>query len=86
MPIMRIILEEPAWPELDIDDPRVIVAMDTDASLDVTGLQAGMASGKPSVVLRVNLPDGRIILTETSLALFLTAADALKTRFGDPRT
>jgi hypothetical protein len=46
-----------------------------------------MESGKPSVCIGVFLPNnGGCVLAETSLALFLTAADALKARFGDPRT
>jgi hypothetical protein len=43
-------------------------------------------SGKPSVALGFELPDGRWVLAETSLALFLTAAEALRARYGDPRT
>jgi hypothetical protein len=40
----------------------------------------------PSVAIGVFLPNGGgCALAETSLKLFLTAADALKARFGDPR-
>lgn len=51
----------------------------------VIALAGGMASGKPSVALVVETPDGRAFLGETSLALFLSAADAFKARHGDPR-
>lgn len=52
----------------------------------VSGLSRGMASGSPSVSFIVeDLGDGRWLLAETSLKLFLTAADALRARYGDPR-
>lgn len=52
----------------------------------VAALAGGMASGKPSVGLLLPLPDGRYALAQTSLALFLAAADVLKAAHGDPRT
>jgi hypothetical protein len=52
----------------------------------ITGLAGGMESGKPSVCIGLFLPhNGGCVIGETSLALFLTAADALKARYGDPR-
>jgi len=42
-----------------------------------------MASGKTSVAFDIPLPDGRHVLAETSLELFLAAADALRARYGD---
>lgn len=51
----------------------------------IGGLAGGMASGKPSVGIHFTLPNGEGVVFETSLALFLAAADALKARFGDPR-
>lgn len=49
-------------------------------------LAGGMESGKASVAFGVSLPhDGGMVLAETSLALFLSAADAFKARYGDPR-
>ena len=51
----------------------------------VLTLDSGMASGKPSVGVVVELPDGSVVLGQTSLGLFLAAADAFKARHGDPR-
>lgn len=51
----------------------------------VAGLDHGMRSGAPSVAFCIPLPDGSVVLAETSLALLLTASDALRARFGDPR-
>lgn len=82
MPVMNIILEEPAWPEL-LDPGRKVVH--TKTAIGVAALTGGMTSGKPSVAFRIDLPDGTTVIAETSLALFLTAADALKAKYGDPR-
>jgi hypothetical protein len=81
MPSMNIVLQEPAWPELR---ERTDV-IHTTGPIGIAGLEGGMESGKPSVALRIDLPDGRVVLAETSLSLFLTAADALRARYGDPR-
>lgn len=48
-------------------------------------LDAGMTSGKPSVAFGIVLPDGHWVFAETSLALFLAAADAFRAAHGDPR-
>lgn len=53
--------------------------------IKITALDGGMVGGRPSVAISITLPDGRWVLAETSLRLFLTAADALRARFGDPR-
>lgn len=54
-------------------------------SFKIGGLPGGMTSGKPSVMMEIPLPDGTYAVVETSLALLLSAADALKARYGDPR-
>lgn len=51
----------------------------------VAALPQGTVQGRPTVAVRVELPDGTVVLAETTLALFLTAADAMKARHGDPR-
>lgn len=51
--------------------------------IGITALADGMASGRLSVMLRLDLPDGRVVLAETSLRLFLAAADALRARYGN---
>lgn len=62
-----------------------LVHLGHDAQIEVGALPGGMASGAPSVAFCFSLPDGRVVLAETSLALFLGAGDALKARYGDPR-
>ncbi|KKL91887.1 hypothetical protein LCGC14_1166620 [marine sediment metagenome] len=50
----------------------------------IAALERGMESGRPSLVLRIDLPDGRVVMQETSVRLFLAAAAAIRGRFGDP--
>jgi len=52
--------------------------------VSVGGMPNGTTSGKPVVMIGLTMPD-HILVVETTLALFLTAADALKTKYGDPR-
>lgn len=83
MPYLRVKTEADggAWPDLADKRDRVI---EVDAA-EVCGLSRGMESGKPSVAMRLDLPDGRTVIFQTSLQLFLTAADVLKAYHGDPR-
>jgi hypothetical protein len=66
------------------DDPRLIHLGD-DAHIEVGALEAGMASGAPSVAFCFELPNGQVVVAETSMKLLLAATDALKARYGDPR-
>lgn len=72
------------WADLkEKQETGKLVATET---LSVAGLSSGMKSGAPSVAIRIDLPDGRVVFAQTSLSLFLTAADTLKAVHGDPRT
>lgn len=79
---LEIILEEPAWPDLG---EEFIHLGNSASAIGITCLSRGMSSGAPSVALRLDLPDGRVVIAETSLKLFLTAADIFKAKYGDPR-
>jgi hypothetical protein len=78
MPAIVLKLEEPAWPEL-ADKPIVHLGNDAPA-IQVAYLEGGMASGKPSVALRLDLPDGTIVVAETSFELFAAAARGMEAR------
>lgn len=53
----------------------------------VGGMPEGTVGGKPTVMIGLEQPGGNgFLVVETTLALFLTAADGLKARHGDPRT
>lgn len=50
----------------------------------ISALKAGMQTGRPSVTLRIEADDGRVILAETSLRLLSSAVRAFIARYGDP--
>jgi hypothetical protein len=80
MPSLGIILDgDNSAPEMD---GKVIHHVQ---HFKVTALHGGMESGKPSVAFIIPLEDGSFVFAETSLRLFLTAADMFKARHGDPR-
>lgn len=66
---------EPPWS--DIDPERLIHQTD----LRVAILEGGMASGAPSVALRFDLPDGEVLIAETSLATFTSVMAAARGAF-----
>jgi hypothetical protein len=68
-----------------LDDVPLDQIINVEDTVRIGGLANGMSSGKPSVGIGAMLPDGRAVLIQTSLSLFLMAADALKARYGDPR-
>ena len=80
MPVIDLKLNgDGAWPELAGRDGVVVVR----EPIQIVTLDGGMASGKPSVMIRLDLPDGRLVLAETSVALFQMAAAAMTGRYGD---
>jgi hypothetical protein len=81
MEALDVILDgDNAWTELR--GPGMYTAAEWTA---VAGLADGTSGGKPAVVVRITMPDGSAVLAQTTLRLFLMAADALKARYGDPR-
>jgi len=52
-----------------------------DGVIHIAALSKGMKSGKPSISIRLNLPDGRVVVAETSMQLFLTAAAAMNIKY-----
>src|SRR5690348_2339975 len=70
MPTIHIICEgQGCWPDLkDLDaQGRTILLMNIDAPpINFALLPAGMYSGRASVAMRLELPDGRPLVTETS--------------------
>lgn len=65
------------------NDPRLTLV--ADGGLQIGGLPRGTTSGKPSVMFCAELEDGQVLVAETTLSLFLTAADGLRAVYGDPR-
>ncbi len=81
MPVIMVILDgEGAAADLQGREKDVIVLS---GSFTVMALVRGMASGRPSLMLRFDLPDGRVVLQETSLGAWQMASAALRGKFGE---
>ena len=73
MTTIRVIADgDDAWVDLkdwvESGDPRLVMAMGNDTVWQLTFLERGMESGAASIGLRLDLPDGRIVVAETSWA------------------
>ncbi len=68
--------------------PGTLPAKTVQGTLEgVAILEGGMESGKTSVMLKVDLPDGSVAIVQTSAAMLLTLAAGCRgamERFGDP--
>jgi hypothetical protein len=61
-----------------------LIDLSDDSTIVVTGFEHGMESGAPSVALGFKLPDGRVVLAQTSWRLFAMAFHALAGKFQTP--
>jgi len=79
MPVLDIKLDgDRCWPDLaDKASAGQIVETQTIA---VALLPGGMTSGAAAVAIRIDLPDGRIVIAQTSQMLFDSAARAFRGR------
>lgn len=69
------------WPDL-ADGKRKIHQVD-DGVLRVVTLKGGMNSGAPSVMVRLDLPNGETVVAHSSVRLWQQAAAAMRGRYGD---
>jgi hypothetical protein len=60
-------------------DPKRILYLEN--PITVSALSHGMQSGLPSVAFIFDLPDGRKVVAHTSARLFITAAQAIFSKF-----
>ena len=82
-PMIKLKLDgDGVWPDLR-DYDRGLVFHPNEA--EMATLEHGMESGAPSITMRFNLPNGDVVLWETSLRLMLTTMDTIVARHGDPR-
>lgn len=79
MPVIHLTFDDPAWPELR--DRELVRYQDP---ISVTALPHGMESGGTSVALRLDLPDGQIVIVETSLAILAAVVRGIMARYPDP--
>lgn len=83
MPSLNIIMDgDNAWPDLQEKMERGTL-IHYAGDLSVAVLPGGMESGRPSVTIRFDLPDGTTLIAETSLRLFLGAATAFRAKYGE---
>ncbi len=79
---LRVILEgDGCWPDLnELRDAGKLHHVNE--GLEIARLPGGMSGGRSSVSIRVPLPDGSVVMAETSMRLFLGAAQAFQAKEG----
>lgn len=74
-----------AWPDLADKIARGdLVHLGDGSKIEISALPGGMASGLPSVAIRIDLPNGQTALIETSWRLLATAVAGIAGRYGWP--
>lgn len=66
-----------SWPDLKDKTIHHI----KNSQIGVSMLAGGMKSGLPSVSIRIDLPDGTVVVAETSARLLINASDLIKSKF-----
>lgn len=76
MPTLTVKLEgDNCWP--DLPERAEVIPVE---HIEVALLAGGMSSGAASVAIRIDLPDGRTVIAQTSHALFDMASRAFRGR------
>lgn len=70
-----------AWPDL-MD--KGVIHLGDGTVIGLAVLPAGMTSGCPSVMFRLDLPDGGTVCAEASWRVLAIAAQAIAARYGWP--
>lgn len=82
---VQVILEgDNCWPDLQekFRQQRVLDLMGNDVpAIQFAALPRGMASGRTSVTLRLDSPNGTVVLTELSLAMLGSVTRAIEARY-----
>lgn len=79
MPIIHLILDgDNAFFDLQGREADIIHRT---APFTVAALARGMKSGHPSLAIRVDLPDNKVLIQETSVAAWLAVARALEGKY-----
>lgn len=83
MPSLQIHLDgDGCWPDLASLKAAGKLEWDN-VPVEIALLKGGMQSGKASVAMRFNFPDGRVFICETSADLFVTAGKSIEVRASD---
>jgi len=82
MNMIKVNLEgDGCWKDLESKIKTKDVVWMKDGIIQIAALSKGMRSGKPSLSIRFDLPGGKIVVAETSMQLFLSAAELLRQRY-----
>ena len=76
-----IIKPEERWS--DLADKEVIYFGDEASPIEIVAIPKGMASGGTSIKIRLDLPDGRVVIIETALYELANAVREIQERFGE---
>jgi hypothetical protein len=73
-----------AWPDMKskIEEGKLINL--TGGTIGLALLVNGTVGGNPSVSIRLDLPDGQVVFTQTTLALLSNAVRAMNIRTSQP--
>lgn len=64
----------------DLKEENIVFAKN---GMQVLVIERGMSSGKPSVAIRLDLPDGKSVVAETSARLFCSAGRMVAAKYPD---
>ena len=67
----------------DLLDKEVIYLGNEASQVEIVAMPGGMASGRTSISIRIDLPDGRVVILETALYELEHAVQTIQERFGD---
>ena len=77
MPEINCIVDgQGAWQDLASKREKVLHL--SDPHISIARVPRGMASGRSSVMIRIDLPNGTVIMAENSMRCFLACADIFK--------
>jgi hypothetical protein len=71
--------QDGCWPDIG-EKSKANLLRTSEAPLGMALLTDGMRSGRPSVSLRIDLPDGQLVFIQTSLRLLAAAVRTMEVR------
>lgn len=83
IPLTIVLDGENAWP--DLQGREIIhIAEQPGIAIQVAVLDQGLKSGRPSIVIRIDLPNGRTsVVAETTARLYCMAARIVMAKYPD---
>ncbi|MDJ0704882.1 MAG: hypothetical protein QNJ46_16495 [Leptolyngbyaceae cyanobacterium MO_188.B28] len=67
----------------DLLDKEVIYLGNEADPVEIVAMPEGMASGRTSISIRLDLPDGRVVIVETALYELARVVREIQERFGE---